>query len=110
MKLTDEQRAAFEAVVIGTSDAEFERDPLGAMERLFAAGIAHAQAWRPIASAPQDEFVLILAGEYDCGPGVDQLPAFVTVALYDEEYGWCVDELRQAVGWLPLPPAPEKGK
>lgn len=63
--------------------------------------------WRPIASAPQDGtpilvYAKILAPERW---GV-QLSPFYCVASYHKDAGWCVDEIREAVYWQPLPPAP----
>jgi hypothetical protein len=57
--------------------------------------------WQPIETAPQDgTHVLIYAGERA------GLPAFQCVAAYHPDGGWCVDELRYAVAWQPLPEPP----
>lgn len=63
--------------------------------------------WQPIETAPTGD-----AGTRDA-PDVlvyaapaHGLPGFMCVARWDIDAGWCVDELRQATHWQPLPPPP----
>ena len=66
------------------------------------ARVAKAEAgWQPIETAPHDQWVLVYAAP------AHGLPGFVCAALCTREGGWCVDELRHATHWRPLPAAPE---
>jgi hypothetical protein len=57
--------------------------------------------WQPIETAPMDgRTVLVWASPYD------DLPGFQTTARYHPDAGWCVDELRKATHWMPLPEPP----
>jgi hypothetical protein len=60
--------------------------------------------WRPIETAPKDGTVVLVFAA-----ARDGLSAFQCTAAYHEDAGWCVDELREATHWMPLPPPPEKG-
>lgn len=61
-----------------------------------------AMEWRQIETAPLDgSTVLVFAA------GRHGLPAFQTTAAYHPDAGWCVDELREATHWMPLPDAPQ---
>ena len=57
--------------------------------------------WQPIETAPHDQWVLVYAAP------AHGLPGFVCAALCTREGGWCVDELRHATHWRPLPAVPE---
>lgn len=60
--------------------------------------------WQPIATAPLDQAVWVYAPEYE------GLPAITCIAQYDEDAGWCVDELREVIAWFPvIPPPPFTG-
>lgn len=66
--------------------------------------------WQPISTAPRDgtRVWLYVAGD-TCGwedPAM-HLPPFQCEAAYHPEAGWCVDELREATHWRPLPPPPK---
>ena len=63
--------------------------------------------WQPIETAPTGDagtrdrpYVLVYASP---AHGLD---GFMCVARWDYEGGWCVDELRTATHWMPLPEAP----
>ncbi len=60
--------------------------------------------WRDMDSAPRDGTQIIVWAAPMHG-----LPGFVTLAAYHPDAGWCVDELREATKWLPLP-TPETGE
>lgn len=63
---------------------------------------ATASQWLPISSAPKDRMICLYAApKYD-------LPGFLTAGMWHESGGWCVDELREATHWVPLPPPPEQ--
>jgi hypothetical protein len=52
-------------------------------------------------AAPRDgTWVLVYASPRE------GLPGFVCPAAYHQDAGWCVDELRHATHWMPLPPPP----
>ncbi len=64
--------------------------------------------WQPIATAPTGDagtrdrpYVLVYASP---AHGLD---GFMCVARWDYDGGWCVDELRTATHWMPLPEAPQ---
>lgn len=63
-----------------------------------------ARKWKPIETAPPDGTPVLVYASPAHG-----LEGFMCVAAYHPSAGWCVDELREATHWmpLPLPPAPE---
>jgi hypothetical protein len=99
--MSDPNDVALEAATGAYNRAYSERKELP--ERIAAACAAwDAAQWRPIAEAPMDgSAVLIWASPRD---GLD---GFQVVARYHEDVGWCVDELREATHFRPLPAPPE---
>lgn len=57
--------------------------------------------WQPIATAPTDGTRVLLYV-----PPYFTLPSFQCVGQYHPNAGWCVDELRDASYWMPLPDPP----
>ena len=53
--------------------------------------------WRAMLEAPTDgtEVWVLVAG-------CDGLPAFECKCAYHPDAGWCADELREVVAWVPL--------
>ena len=80
------------------------------LSALTAAGYVVEQDWRDIATAPMDGTeVLVRAAMPDRLQWADpdkQLRPVVRVAAWHPDAGWCVDELREAILWRPLPAAP----
>lgn len=72
-------------------------------ERLLdVLAVAEHMEWQTIETAPTDgSLVLVWAAPYE------GLPCFVTPARYQPNVGWCVDELRGATHWRPLPAGPD---
>ncbi len=58
--------------------------------------------WQPIDTAPKDG-TLFLAW----APGVFDLPAMFSLCAWHPDAGFCIDELRVATHWMPLPAAPQ---
>ena len=57
--------------------------------------------WQLIEIAPKDGTnVLVWAAP------AHGLLGFIALAAYDQDAGWCVDELREATHWMPLPTPP----
>jgi hypothetical protein len=61
--------------------------------------------WRPIETAPKDGATLLAYASPAHG-----LDGFQTLCSWHPDAGFCVDELREATHWMPLPPAPEVTK
>lgn len=59
------------------------------------------QGWRPIDTAPQDG-TLFLA----YAPSYAGLPAMQSLCAWHSDAGFCIDELRTASYWMPLPMPP----
>jgi hypothetical protein len=74
---------------------------------LEAAGYVVEQGWQPIETAPRDGTeVLVYATMPDYLQWADpekQLRAVTRVTAWHPDGGWCVDELREALHWRPLP-------
>lgn len=51
--------------------------------------------WKPIADAPTNGSPVIVYVSAKSG-----LPHFITWAAYDDDAGWCVDELREATHFI----------
>jgi len=52
--------------------------------------------WLPIATAPTDGTTVRVRTN-----SIEGLPAFETWTSYHPDAGWCVDELREVIEWLP---------
>jgi Lar family restriction alleviation protein len=69
-----------------------------------------ADDWMPIETAPRDGTeVLVYAAMPDHLQWADpdkQLRQIVRVTAWHPDAGWCVDELREASHWRPLPEGP----
>jgi len=104
----DWNTVAYDLLKYGAANIE-PHHAVSALRAAYALGQCQATEWRPIAEAPRDEHlpweertvVLIYAAARD------DLPAFQTTGKYHDDAGWCVDELRHATHYQPLPPAPE---
>lgn len=105
------RRQAIEAAAKAAYEAEWGTCPSSAPNkmldqylRVMEIGIAAYEAalWRPIEEAPTDGTWVILQTN-----SVQDLPAFTTCAYYDPDAGWCVDELREAIAFRPLPAPPQ---
>ena len=100
-------------VIATTMHSDLSRQEDGANAAFIAAAspetvkrlldrVAKAEAgWQPIETAPRDPWVLVYAAP---AHGLD---GFICTARYHSDGGWCVDELRHATHWRPLPAAPE---
>ena len=118
--LSDEQRAAFHAWYLGLRDGEHTH------YQAFAAGIAYAQTWRSMESAPKDGTPILVRGapEADGGyvigiaawnpdgdswvesaDGVGSATLEVT-GIWTCGGGWF--QPNEVTGWLPLPPTEAK--
>ncbi len=65
------------------------------------AAIAASLEWQHIDSAPKDRWIFVYAAPYF------ELEGFVCVCHWHPDAGFCVDELREAVAWMPITyPAP----
>jgi hypothetical protein len=57
--------------------------------------------WQPIETAPQDGRAVLL-----WAPATEGLTPLYSVATWHPDAGWCIDELRAATHWRPLPAPP----
>ncbi|TXH14962.1 MAG: DUF551 domain-containing protein [Hyphomicrobiaceae bacterium] len=57
--------------------------------------------WQPISTAPRDG-TLFLAW----APAAEGLPAMFSLCAWHPDAGFCIDELREASHWMPLPDPP----
>ena len=58
--------------------------------------------WQPIETAPKDGTVFLA-----WAPGREGLPPMFSLCAWHPDGGFCIDELREATNWMPLPEPPE---
>lgn len=78
----------------------YESTAEAALSALHAKGLAVVQGWQPIEAAPTDRLILVYC------PSYQGLNAIVCCCQWDEDAGFCVDELRSPSHWMPLPAPP----
>lgn len=87
-----------------------EDDVEAAVTAAISAWNRRADDWQPIETAPRDGTeVLVYATMPDHLQWADpdkQLRPVTRVTAWHPDAGWCVDELREASHWRPLPKGP----
>jgi len=59
---------------------------------------AYDEPWRSMDRAPRDGTVFLVYAR-----GAHGLPPMVSLCSYDKSAGFCIDELREPLCWVPLP-------
>jgi hypothetical protein len=57
--------------------------------------------WQPIETAPRDGTIFLV-----WAPGAHGLSPMFSLCAWHEDAGFCIDELRHASHWMPLPDPP----
>ncbi len=59
--------------------------------------------WQSIETAPKDGTLFLV-----WAPEFEGLPSMFSLCAWSEYAGFCIDELRQATHWMPLPEPPQR--
>ena len=67
----------------------------------WGAAVRAMSAWQPIETAPKDGSLILVYA-----PAADGLSAMQSTCSYHPDAGFCIDEIRDPIHWMPLPDDP----